>query len=185
MRYQLTAVRIAYLLVQDHAAAEDIVQDSFLLAYRGCRQFREGSLFAPWFYRIVLNEARQHLRTAKRHRESSLDTLQLTEESSPSVLVESDPSVGVERTEERAAILDVLRRLTPKQREVLVLRYYGGYTDQEIARILSVPGGTVRWRLHTALRAFERAIRRVHPWLIEPESGHTLILAQDEGGTHP
>ncbi|HEY7834642.1 MAG TPA: sigma factor, partial [Ktedonobacterales bacterium] len=59
---QVTAVRVAFLLVQDRALAEDIVQDSFLLAYRASGRFRLGAPFAPWFYQIVLNAARQQQR---------------------------------------------------------------------------------------------------------------------------
>lgn len=171
-RHQLSAVRIAYVLVQDRFIAEDIVQESFLLIYRKSHQFREGAQFTPWFHQVVINTARQHLRAAKRHPEQSLD---LRQDSAASRAEdhhehgESDPSAHMERVETREAVLDILRRLTVKQREVLVLRYYCDYTDNEMARILGVPGGTVRWRLHAALRAFERTMRRLHPWLAGSE----------------
>ena len=72
-RHQLAAVQIACVLVQDPFIAEDIVQESFLLVYRKSQMFRDGERFAPWFHRIVLNTARQHLRAAKRHPEQRLD----------------------------------------------------------------------------------------------------------------
>jgi RNA polymerase sigma-70 factor (ECF subfamily) len=177
-RHQLAALRIAYLLVQDQALAEDIVQEGFLLAYRHAAQVRSGALFAPWFHRIVLNAARQHLRAAARRRETSLD--QLDARSAGRMPVASDPLRHAERTELRAAVMHVLRALTHKQREVLVLRYYGGYKDGEIARALRCPAGTVRWRLHAALRAFDRHARTSYPWLLEEGRGPTAMLAQIE-----
>jgi RNA polymerase sigma-70 factor (ECF subfamily) len=70
-RYQVTAVRVAFLLVRDRALAEDIVQDSFLLAYRASGRFRLGAPFAPWFYQIVLNAARQQQRAIRVCRSTS------------------------------------------------------------------------------------------------------------------
>jgi RNA polymerase sigma-70 factor (ECF subfamily) len=178
-RHQLAALRIAYLLMQDRSLAEDIVQESFLLAYRHAGQFRSGTPFAPWFHRIVLNAARQHLRAATRRRETSLDLL---DPRSPQRLpVVSDPLRHAERAEVRAAVTHVLRLLTHKQREVLVLRYYGGYKDNEIARALGLPAGTVRWRLHAALRAFDRQARSTYPWLLEDGRAPAAILEHSEG----
>src|SRR5262245_19325479 len=73
--YQNPGVRLAYLLTGDHELADDIVQDSFLLAYRGIQRFRLGEPFAPWFYRIVTNTARQQRRYARHRREVSLSAL--------------------------------------------------------------------------------------------------------------
>lgn len=74
-RYQVAALRLAYLLVGEGAAAEDVVQDSFLLAYQGIARFRPGSAFTPWFYRIVTNTARQRRRRAATRREVSVEWL--------------------------------------------------------------------------------------------------------------
>jgi RNA polymerase sigma-70 factor, ECF subfamily len=177
LRYQLQVVRVAYLLVHDYSSAEDIAQESFLQVYRNCHLFKYGQPFAPWLYRIVLNTARQLLRTRKRHPALSLEhhlemNHQLSLEEFPafstqtdSRAVEADPSQRLEQAEMRAAVLAILRTLTSKQREALVLRYYCGYTDKEVTQILGIPGGTVRWRLHSALKAFELSMRRLHPWL--------------------
>lgn len=166
-RYQLTAIRTAYLLLQDQAAAEDVVQESFLLVFRHAGQFRPGAPFAPWFCRIVLNCARQYQRAARRRRETSLDRIGTLGTPGARTPVGSDPLRAAERGERQQAVARVLAALTHKQREVLVLRFYGGYSDGEIARILACPGGTVRWRLHAALRAFERAALRTCPWLLD------------------
>lgn len=174
-RYQLSAVRAAYLLVQDRALAEDIVQDSFLRAYRASQQFRPGSAFAPWFYRIVLNAARQHQRAARRRHEVSLDQAFAhdTEANDSDVaqrMTTIDPSEQAEHAEQRDALLSALGLVPLKQREALVLRYYAGYRDSELATILGCPPGTVRWRLHAGLKALERVIQDHYPWLLHVES---------------
>lgn len=182
-RYQLTAIRMAYLLVRDRDAAEDIVQDSFLSVYRGSAQFRSGAAFAPWFSRIVLNTARQYQRARSRRRERSLEALG---EASPLATAPADqsPAQEAERAELRAAVLDALQRLPLRQRETLVLRFYCGYTTSEIATALNAPHGTVRWRLHAALRAFEGAVRQVYPWLVtqDDSTGDSVAALLAEPG---
>lgn len=185
-RYQVSAVRAAYLLVQDRALAEDIVQDSFLLAYRASQQFRLGAPFAPWFFRIVLNGARQHQRAARRRHEVSLNQTVAAEtegndSNTASAMTTSDPAVHAERAEERDALLHALGLVPLKQREALVLRYYAGYKDTELAAILNCPSGTVRWRLHAGLKALERVIQAHYPWLLRVESPPPRLVERVEG----
>lgn len=167
--YQTPGVRLAYLLTGDHELANDIVQDSFLLAYRGIGRFRLGEPFAPWFYRIVTNSARQQRRYARHRREVSLDAL--SSEDAPSSLTESlteraGPAEHAESAEASAALLAALATLPHKQREAVVLRYYIGYSDRQIAGILSCRLGTVQQRLHAGRASLQQAIRRRYPWLL-------------------
>ena len=175
--YQVPGVRLAYLLTGDHALAEDIVQDSFLLAFRGIKRFRLGEPFAPWFYRIVTNTARQQMRSSRRRREVSLDAL--TPEETPErrfgtradiALTErtasADPAERAESAEAHVALLAALATLPHKQREAVVLRYYIGYPDQQIATILGCRLGTVQQRLHAGRASLQQAIRRRYPWLL-------------------
>lgn len=172
--YQTPGIRLAYLLTGDHELADDIVQDSFLLAYRGIKRFRLGEPFAPWFYRIVTNTARQQLRHARRRREVSLDALTPEDRDERSQGIpanlalanRADPAERVERAETRAALLDVLATLPHKQREAVVLRYYIGYPDPQIANILGCRLGTVQQRLHAGRANLQQAIRRRYPWLL-------------------
>jgi RNA polymerase sigma-70 factor (ECF subfamily) len=173
-RYQTQGVRLAYLLTSDHALADDIVQDSFLLAYRGIRRFRLGEPFGPWFYRIVTNRARQQLRHARSLREISLDTLspedaderQFYARADAASAREGDPAQRAESAEAQAALLAALDTLPHKQREAVVLRYYIGYTDQQIASTLDCRLGTVQQRLHAGRASLQQAIRRRYPWLM-------------------
>lgn len=183
-RYQVPGVRLAYLLTGDHALADDVVQDSFLLAYRGIKRFRLGEPFGPWFYRIVTNRARQQLRSARSRREISLDTLspqdaderRLDAPGDAALAQHDDPAQRAESAEAQAALLAALDTLPQKQREAIVLRYYIGYSDQQIASTLGCRLGTVQQRLHAGRASLQQAIRRRYPWLLSALS--TLSMSE-------
>jgi RNA polymerase sigma-70 factor (ECF subfamily) len=175
--YQVAALRLAYLLVGDRAAAEDVVQDSFLFAYQGISHFRLGTAFAPWFFRIVTNTARQRRRRAAYRHEVTVNWLPGSDEGGDNtartgivaVPRDSDPQVDpalyAERQEEREDVLRALGGLTQKQREAVVLRYYFGCSDQELAAILGCREGTARQRLYGGLATLRQIIARRFAWL--------------------
>src|SRR5262245_18356383 len=169
--YQVPGLRLAYLLTGDHELADDIGQDSFLLAYRGISRFRLGEPLAPWFYRIVTNTARQQRRYARHRREVSLDALSLQDTAEQQLGARGDSSYATrsnradpvehaEWAEARTALLTALATLPHKQREAVVLRYYFGYPDKQIAGILGCRLGTVQQRLHAGRARLQQAIRR-------------------------
>ncbi len=177
-RYQVAALRLAYLLLGERTAAEDVVQESFLLAYQGSAGFRVGSAFAPWFYRIVTNTARQQRRRAVTRREISVEWLPNGNEDGGASQVavaaasrdhdpQVNPALRAERLEEREDVLRALAELTQKQREAVVLRYYFGCSDQELAAILGCREGTARQRLHGGLAALRQIIAQRFAWLID------------------
>jgi RNA polymerase sigma-70 factor (ECF subfamily) len=149
--YQIQAIRTAYLIVRDRQLAQDITQSAFIRAYERIDQFRSGAPFGPWFLRSVVNDA---LKAAERaHRTSSLDTGSDGEGVAPAMeLVDKSPGPGalLEAAEDTAALWAMLGRLPAKQRAVIVLRYYVGLSDVEIASYLEAPPATVRWRLFAA-----------------------------------
>ncbi len=182
-RYQLPALRLAFLLVGERGTAEDVVQDSFILAYHAIARFRSESAFAPWFYRIVTNTARQRVRRASIRRETSIDWLFRGDENvGVSQMVDvavprdrdpqADPALQAERQEEREDVLRALAGLTQKQREAVVLRYYFGCSDQELAAILGCREGTARQRLHDGLAALRQTIAQRFVWLQAATPSH-------------
>src|SRR5215469_2183684 len=74
-RHKLSALRLAYLLTGDRAHAEDVVQESFLQAFRSMRRFRPERPFAPWLQGIVTHVARQRVRSIARRHEVSIGAL--------------------------------------------------------------------------------------------------------------
>jgi len=159
-KYQVQAVRAAYLITRDRALAEDIMQEAFLRAYERIDQFDAGRPFGPWFLRSVVNDAVKA--AAHRERHVSLESGSEGDEASLADLL-ADPSPGpadlVEAAETRQAVWAALGRLPPAQRAAIVLRYYLGLSEAEMADELACPPGTVKWRLHAARRRLRRLLR--------------------------
>ncbi|MEP7290423.1 MAG: sigma-70 family RNA polymerase sigma factor [Chloroflexota bacterium] len=149
--YQVKAVRTAYLITRDRAAAEDIVQSAFVRVYERIHQFNPDRPFEPYFLRIVINDA---VKAASRSQrvvsidaevgESDVTLAELLPDPTP------DPADEAERLEIQRAVWEAMEKLTPKQRAVAVLRYALGYSEAEIAQSLTLPAGTIKWRLHAA-----------------------------------
>jgi RNA polymerase sigma-70 factor, ECF subfamily len=149
-RHLEPAVRLATrLLGGDDAAAEDVVQDSFLAVLESVDGFDPTRAFAPWFYRIVANRCSNVRRASVRRG---------TETLSRSLASEGPgPDREAARSALRSRLRDGLDRLPERQREVLMLYDVEGFAGPEIAEMLEISPGTVRWHLHQA-RAAMRAI---------------------------
>ena len=151
--YQVHAVRTAYLIVRDRSVAEDITQSAFLRAFERIHQFDAAAPFGPWFLRSVANDAIKAVNRGRRH--VSLDAaLDGPDDDAPPTITLVDRAAGpaalFEQAEDAAAVWATLERLPADQRAVMVLRYFVGLSDAEIARQVDAPPATVRWRLFAA-----------------------------------
>jgi RNA polymerase sigma-70 factor (ECF subfamily) len=160
-RYQVKAVGTAFLITQDEALAEDVVQDVFVHLYHHIRRFDENRPFRPYLMRSVVNAALDAVeREAKWvHFSSNGDESKLEELIYQAASVE-DQVVFAQLKRE---IQDALFRLPPNQRAVIIQRYYLEMSEREMATALDAAPGTVKWWLHTArarLRTLLGAQRR-------------------------
>jgi RNA polymerase sigma-70 factor (ECF subfamily) len=146
-RHWPRAYRAAFLIVHDHAAAEDIAQEAFVQAIRRLDRFDRRRRFAPWLGAIVANRAIDWARARTARRESA--------HPAPESVAASETPIGSYSEDVVAA----LAALTPEHRAVIVLRYVLEYTPGEIARALELPRGTVNSRLRRGLDALEASIR--------------------------
>ena len=146
-RHWPRAYRAAFLIVQDHAAAEDIAQEAFLAALRHLHRFDRRRRFGPWLGAIVANRAIDWARARTARRESAHE---LPETASP----------PAERRYSQE-VVTALGELSPEHRAVVVMRYVLEYTPGEIARALDLPRGTVNSRLRRGLDALEARLRQV------------------------
>ena len=128
-------VRLAVLLVDDTAAAEDVVQDAFLALHRQQHRLRSPHAAVAYLRTSVVNLSR----SALRHRVVVRRHLRAAE---PEELPGADDAVLL--AEEHATVLAALRGLPQRQREVLVLRYWGNVSEVEIADALGISVGTVK-----------------------------------------
>jgi RNA polymerase sigma-70 factor (sigma-E family) len=129
-------VRLAVLLVRDQGAAEEIVQDSFVAVHDRWGRLRDPDRALAYLRQSVVNRSRSHLRhlsVVRRH---------AVREGVPPVAPGADePAYDQAR---RATVLDALRRLPARQREVLALRYYLDLSEAEIADSLGISRGAVK-----------------------------------------
>lgn len=141
-RHVDAAYGLAWAILGNDGDADDATQDSFALAWRHRRSLRDPARFDAWFGRILVNVCRQRLRRRARERVRPL--------AEPDNSAVSDSAAQLSS---RDAILRAMARLDPDHRIVVVLRYWADLTVDEIAERLDVPAGTVKSRLHYALRS--------------------------------
>jgi RNA polymerase sigma-70 factor (ECF subfamily) len=163
-RYQVQAVQTAYLITRDRALAEDIVQAAFLRAYERIGQFDAGRSFGPWFLCSVANDAIKA--ATRRERLVPLEASAGEGQVSLADLL-ADPNPGpadqAEAAETRQTVWNALGKLSPAQRAAIILRYYLGLSEAEMAEQLDCPPGTVKWRLHAARKRLRRLLRPLWP----------------------
>jgi RNA polymerase sigma-70 factor, ECF subfamily len=132
--------------------ALDLAQDVFLKAYQNLRKLDDPGRFGPWLYRIAHNEAYSMFRKKR----PAVDVDEIEPRSVENgVLVGGSSVFPVELSLAVAAALD---RLSPEQREAVVLKIYQGFKFEEMAEILSCPVSTVKSRLYTALELLKAAL---------------------------
>jgi len=145
-RYQVKAARAAFLITQDEALAEDIVQEAFLRIHQRIGQFNEALPFEPYLMRSVVNASLNAVRG--NHGLASLDG----DANKVEKLLDRAASVEsqVEMLQLQREILDAISRLSPRQRAVIVQRYYLDMGEREMALELGVAPGTIKWLLNSA-----------------------------------
>jgi RNA polymerase sigma-70 factor (ECF subfamily) len=149
-RYQDRVYATVYRMVGNTEDAQDAVQEAFLHAYQSLESFKGGSQFFTWLYRIAVNTAISQRR--KRRVLLRIDPgKEGAGENEPlDASEQSRPSHSLEQEEQARQVRQALDRLSPEHRAVLVLKEMEGHRYESMARILGVPVGTVRSRLHRA-----------------------------------
>jgi RNA polymerase sigma-70 factor (ECF subfamily) len=162
-RYRDGIFRLGLAITRDPSAAEEIVVDTFARAHRALARLEPDDSLRPWLYRVAINLS-YNRRPRKNVVLSSLD------EAADEALANEDgsPSHVAEQAEVRRLVLGAVEELGPKHRLVVVLHYLNGLNLTEIAEVVDCPVGTVKSRLHYALRRL-RTHLAAHPELgIEP-----------------
>jgi RNA polymerase sigma-70 factor, ECF subfamily len=161
-RHHTRVFRAAYLVAGSREAADDIAQLVFLELVRALRTFDPARPFVPWLYRIVHHVGVDYLRRERYRRPTA-----------PLSDATPGPADDVRRAELRADVRPALEGLSAEHREALVLRYYAGLSEREMAEALAVRPGTVKSRLHRALAALGAALGRGGDGPMDPASDHT------------
>jgi RNA polymerase sigma-70 factor (ECF subfamily) len=140
---------LAYRILRDPHAAEDVLQDALITIWRELPGLRESDRFEAWVHRILIHTCYAQSRRDKR-RMSVIRPLAADDPEAP-----DDAQTVIDRDE----LERIFRRLPVDQRAVFVLHHYTGLPLVEVADTLGIPAGTARSRLHYATRALRASMR--------------------------
>jgi RNA polymerase sigma-70 factor (ECF subfamily) len=167
-KYQRRLMRLVSRLVHDPAEAEDVVQETFIKAYRALRHFRGDSAFYTWLYRIGINTAKNYLVTQGRRTPTSTDTDAEQAEAfdDGDNLRDINTPESMLASKQIAETVNAAMDLLPLElRTAIVLREIEGLSYEEISEIMACPIGTVRSRI---FRAREVIAEKLKPLLDMP-----------------
>jgi len=150
-RHEKRIFNLVYRMLGDYEEAAEVSQEVFLSAFRAVGQFRGDANFSTWLYRIALNHASTRRKTlgTRQHRLLAIDNAEPLSDPQPS------PSDILEKKEIRERVQAALNQLDPEDAEVILLRDLQDVSYDEVARVLKIPVGTVKSRLHRARRALK------------------------------
>jgi RNA polymerase sigma-70 factor, ECF subfamily len=157
-RHARRAFVVAYRLLGNREDAEDLLQDSFVAALRALDTFENGRPFQPWLLRIVVNRG-TNARKARALRSTAAIPADTAARG-------TSPLDAAERSELRDWLRRALDGLPERRRQIMELFDVDGFSAAEIAAMMDVAEGTVRWHVHEARRALRAAMepyRRTMP----------------------
>lgn len=167
-RYQRELFNYLRRFLGDAAKAEDVFQQTFLQVHVKSELFQPGRKFRPWLYTIATNQAIDYQRRNKRHRRLSLDQSQRSSGEDVGSLMEvvasqeAGPHAKAENGEQAEWIRSAVGSLPETLQSAVQLVYFRGMKYREAAQVLSVPVGTVKSRLHSALQRLGQTWRDGH-----------------------
>lgn len=150
-RHQKTIFNLVYRMLGDYDEAADIAQEAFLSAYRAIGGFRGDANFSTWLYRIALNHATTRRRSMT-HWQQHTVPIETTE---PACGHHLDPAAIVEQKEIQERVQKALNSLEPDEAMIILLKDLQDIPYEEVARVLEIPMGTVKSRLHRARQALK------------------------------
>lgn len=157
--YQGRAVHAAYLILYDRALAEDVAQAAFVKAFDRIHQFDADRPFAPWFFRIVVNDALKLARRRKRF--IPLEEPDETVSHFAAWLADPapQPEQWLEEKQIREHLLEAVASLPPDLRAVIVMRYFLEMSEADMAEKTERPVSTIKWWLRDARKRLNSLIQ--------------------------
>lgn len=161
-KYQRRVARLLTRMVKNQEDIDDVVQDTFIKAYRAIGNFRGESAFYTWIYRIAINTAKNHLVTQNRRPTTLNDSNDEDSETfeDNSALSNIDTPESLMQTKQIGeAVNDAMAALPDDLREAIIMREIDGLSYEEIASAMDCPIGTVRSRIFRAREAISQKIK--------------------------
>ena len=152
-RYQERIYATVYHMTSNHEDANDLVQETFIKAYRALKSFKGDSSFYTWVYRIAVNKTINFLKQRKNRVHMSLDDLDFNVEHDPdlvSLISDKNPRRDLNLTELQEKLNEAMQKLSEQHRMVVTLHDIQGFSHEEIGQMMGCNVGTVRSRLFYA-----------------------------------
>ncbi len=166
LTYQKKVFNIAYRMLGNREEAKELSQEVFLSVLESIKDLREEIKFEPWLTQITLNHCRNRWKYLKRRHYFKTDSLSDPIETEDGEMERPvcDPSDNPETLFEKKMVQQFVQRgllkLKEDQREMIVLRDLRGFSYEEIGRLLSLPEGTIKSRLHRARMDLKEILKR-------------------------
>ncbi|OOZ42463.1 RNA polymerase sigma factor RpoE [Solemya elarraichensis gill symbiont] len=161
LKYQQKVAAVVSRYVREQADVLDVVQESFIKAYRALPKFRGDSAFYTWLYRISINTAKNHLVSQSRRPPGSDVDAEVAEQLDVGGRLKESarPEDHLMRDEVEAAVWKAINSLPEELRTAITLREIDGMSYEEIAETMACPVGTVRSRIFRAREAIDNSLK--------------------------
>ncbi|WP_372368597.1 sigma-70 family RNA polymerase sigma factor [Candidatus Uabimicrobium sp. HlEnr_7] len=152
IKYQDRVFNVVFRLTSDESLAYDLVQDTFINAYRGLKNFKGHSTFFTWLFRIAINTATNSRRKRMRNKTISISKFEGKNDEGWFDPASNDkgPSQKAEEVEQTVIVQQAINSLEEPYKTAIILRDIEGMSYEEMQEILECPIGTVRSRIHRA-----------------------------------
>ncbi len=161
-RYKNGLYAFLRLFLNRHELVEDVFQETFLQLFTSRESFDRSRPLRPWLFTIAANKAKDALRKWQRTNAIPIGTMGDSEDLSFDDVLNTVTSVGtmpyeeLQKNETALRVREVIADMPENLREILILAYFNRFSYKQMAEILSIPIGTVKSRLHTAVGRFAK-----------------------------
>jgi RNA polymerase sigma-70 factor (ECF subfamily) len=164
-KYEKPLINFLFRIIGNRDEAEDLFQETFLKVIRAAPKYEPKAAFSTWLYTIARNACLDRLKKIKGLPSVTLDGARDGEGSIKDHLPDGGrgPDEAASMREMAQVVRGALKDLPPKKREVLVLRVFQGLPYEEIARIVGAPLGTVKYRIHDAMKSLAEIVTAAVP----------------------
>lgn len=167
-RHSRALFRLAFRMTGNRQDAEDVVQESFLRAFKQLGKFDQRATFGTWLYRITANCSLDLVRARKRRSELVTSTGDEAAEEIVTQLPAPEPTPErmVLSVEVRERVIEAMQELSANERTAFVLRHFEGMKIEEVSRVLECQPGAAK---HSVFRAVQKLRRRLEPLVSIPK----------------
>jgi len=151
-KYKKQVFRTALLFTRNQDLAEDVTQETFIRIFEKISLYNSNYSLDTWLYKVVTNVARNIIR--KHKKEFVLNPFEYFLEKKS----KHTPVTEFESKEQQKLLMSMITGLPYKQQEVIILKYYNGFSQEEISSILEIPLGTVKSRINSGLKKLRKSI---------------------------